>query len=173
MREPTWSAELAEAVQELREQRPRWRKDELAPLLHQAGWSVSTSVVGRILTQLRKRGVLVEPLATHVAVRRPTATAPLCHSQTQGVPGRAAGRHGTGGRGIGVPGPVRARLSGAGHSPDLPPRSPKLNGSVERAQRTHTEEFYQVWDLPWPVTPLNRKLRAWERIYQTVRPHQA
>jgi hypothetical protein len=23
-------------------------------------------------------------------------------------------------------------------------RSPKLNGAVERAQRTHTEEFYQV-----------------------------
>ncbi len=26
----------------------------------------------------------------------------------------------------------------------LPPRSPKLNGSVERANRTHTEEFYEV-----------------------------
>ena len=26
----------------------------------------------------------------------------------------------------------------------LPPRSPKLNGHVERAQRTHTEEFYEV-----------------------------
>jgi len=25
----------------------------------------------------------------------------------------------------------------------LPPRSPKLNGHVERAQRTHTEEFYE------------------------------
>jgi transposase InsO family protein len=25
----------------------------------------------------------------------------------------------------------------------LPPRSPKLNGCVERAQRTHTEEFYE------------------------------
>ncbi len=24
----------------------------------------------------------------------------------------------------------------------LPPRSPKLNGHVERAQRTHTEEFH-------------------------------
>ncbi len=55
----------------------------------------------------------------------------------------------------------------------LPPRSPKLNGSVERAQRTHPEEFYEVWDLPWTVTPLNRKLRAWERIYNTVRPHQS
>lgn len=26
----------------------------------------------------------------------------------------------------------------------LPPRTPKLNGHVERAQRTHTEEFYEV-----------------------------
>jgi len=26
----------------------------------------------------------------------------------------------------------------------LPPRSPKLNGGVERAHRTHTEEFYEV-----------------------------
>jgi putative transposase len=26
----------------------------------------------------------------------------------------------------------------------LPPRSLKLNGAVERAQRTHTEELYQV-----------------------------
>jgi hypothetical protein len=25
----------------------------------------------------------------------------------------------------------------------LPPRSPQLNGAVERAQRTHTEEFYE------------------------------
>ena len=29
----------------------------------------------------------------------------------------------------------------------LPPRSPKLNGCVERAQRTHTEEFYEVNDF--------------------------
>jgi transposase InsO family protein len=55
----------------------------------------------------------------------------------------------------------------------LPPRSPKLNGRVERAQRTHTEEFYQVWDLTWTVADLNRQLRPWERIYNTVRPHQA
>ncbi len=30
----------------------------------------------------------------------------------------------------------------------LPPRSPKLNGAVERAHRTHTEEFYEVTDVP-------------------------
>ena len=55
----------------------------------------------------------------------------------------------------------------------LPPRSPKLNGCVERAQRTHTEEFYEVTDCARELGGLNQALRVWERIYNTVRPHQA
>ena len=55
----------------------------------------------------------------------------------------------------------------------LPPRSPKLNGAVERANRTHTEEFYQVMPCPLEMKKLNRELRHWEKIYNTVRPHQA
>src|SRR5262249_29982950 len=55
----------------------------------------------------------------------------------------------------------------------LPPRSPKLNGHVERAQRTHTEEFYEVTELEWTVPAVNRPLPEWERIYNTIRPHQA
>ena len=55
----------------------------------------------------------------------------------------------------------------------LPPKSPKLNGSVERAQRTHTEEFYEVYDCPWTVSELNPELRRWEYVYDCVRPHQA
>jgi putative transposase len=55
----------------------------------------------------------------------------------------------------------------------LPPRSPKLNGAVERANRTHTEEFYQVHPCSLEMNQLNRELRAWERIYNTVRPHQS
>ena len=55
----------------------------------------------------------------------------------------------------------------------LPPRSPKLNGHVERAQRTHQEEFYQVVDLPDTIGELRQKLRAWETVYNTIRPHQA
>ena len=55
----------------------------------------------------------------------------------------------------------------------LLPRSPKLNGHVERAQRTHTEEFYEVIPDSFQLPILNRQLRAWERIYNTVRPHQA
>lgn len=55
----------------------------------------------------------------------------------------------------------------------LPPRSPKLNGRVERAHRTHREEFYEVADLGWTVAGIRQQLLAWEQIYNTVRPHQA
>jgi transposase InsO family protein len=55
----------------------------------------------------------------------------------------------------------------------LPPRSPKLNGHVERANRTHAEEFYEVTPCSLQIPQLNQELRAWERTYNTVRPHQA
>ena len=55
----------------------------------------------------------------------------------------------------------------------LPPRSPKLNGQVERANRTHTEEFYEVTPCSLSIAELNHELQAWERTYNTVRPHQA
>jgi len=55
----------------------------------------------------------------------------------------------------------------------LPPRSPKLNGAVERANRTHTEEFYEVTDAEPELVPLRAALAAWEVCYNTVRPHQA
>jgi len=55
----------------------------------------------------------------------------------------------------------------------LPPRSPELNGHVERAHRTHTEEFYEVYDGELQVEPLNRALKEWEGVYNTIRPHQA
>ena len=55
----------------------------------------------------------------------------------------------------------------------LPPRSPKLNGGVERAHRTHTEEFYEVSDSSFEINELRSELLAWEKIYNTVRPHQA
>jgi transposase InsO family protein len=55
----------------------------------------------------------------------------------------------------------------------LPPKSPKLNGAVERAQRTHTEEFYEVTECSWITTELNQELLQWEKTYNTIRPHQA
>jgi transposase InsO family protein len=55
----------------------------------------------------------------------------------------------------------------------LPPRSPKLNGGVERANRTHTEEFYEVTDAEPTLAGLRPALLAWEAVYNTIRPHQA
>ena len=55
----------------------------------------------------------------------------------------------------------------------LPPRSPKLNGAVERAHRTHTEEFYEVTDSSFDLSELRAELLGWERVYNTIRPHQA
>ena len=55
----------------------------------------------------------------------------------------------------------------------LPPRSPKLNGAVERANRTHTEEFYEVTDSDFELTDLRSKLLQWENICNTCRPNQA
>lgn len=44
---------------------------------------------------------------------------------------------------------------------------------MERAQRTHQEEFYQVVDLPDTLAELRERLRAQEAVYNTIRPHQA
>jgi putative transposase len=55
----------------------------------------------------------------------------------------------------------------------LPPRSPKLNGGVERAHRTHREEFYECcWAEP-TVAGYRPALAEWIATYNTVRPHQA
>jgi len=55
----------------------------------------------------------------------------------------------------------------------LPPRSPKLHGTVERANRTHTEEFYEVTTAEPTLGAFQAELRAWEHTYNHVRPHQA
>lgn len=55
----------------------------------------------------------------------------------------------------------------------LPPRFPKLNGHVERAQRTHTEEFYELYDGELEVAHLNQALQEREWTYNHFRPHQA
>ncbi len=61
VRKPTWSAELLERVLALRKQYPRWGKDKLVVLLRKKQCTVSTSMVGRILVQLKRRGALHEP----------------------------------------------------------------------------------------------------------------
>ncbi|MDD8016106.1 MAG: integrase core domain-containing protein [Acidobacteriota bacterium] len=56
---------------------------------------------------------------------------------------------------------------------ELPPNSPKLNGRVERANRTHREEFYEVNDVDLGLEEHNRQLEEWAYIYNHIRPHQA
>lgn len=55
----------------------------------------------------------------------------------------------------------------------LPPRSPKLNGRVERANRTPTEECYESSPGEFDLPTLRTAQRHWEQIYNEVRPHQA
>ena len=233
-RQPTWSSSLEGKVLTLRLQFPRWGKDKLAVLLRRQQLSVSTSMVGRILVQLKRQGRLVEPPRTGVpgsrralrsrpyAVRKPKQYAVLEPGdlvevdtlEVRPLPGvvfkqftardvvsrwdviqahtRATAftasefldtlQHR-------MPFPIRAVQVDGGsefaaefeqacrqrglHLFVLPPRSPKLNGAVERANRTHTEEFYQVTPCSLEMKMLNRELRNWEKIYNTVRPHQA
>jgi len=233
-RRPTWSFLLERKVLTLRVQFPRWGKDKLAVLLEEQKLSVSTSMVGRILTRLKRSGQLVEPLRAAVpgsrrplrprpyavrkpkqyAVSRPGDLVEVDTLDVRPVPGvifkqftardvvsrwdviQAHGRatalaasqfletllHR-------MPFPIRALQVDGGsefaaefelacqqrglHLFVLPPRSPKLNGSVERANRTHSEEFYQVHPCSLEMKKLNRELRHWERVYNTVRPHQA
>lgn len=59
------------------------------------------------------------------------------------------------------------------HLFELPPRSPKLNGHVERANRTYREEFYDCTNAPATVSRLGKALRRFEDLYNITRPHQA
>ena len=53
------------------------------------------------------------------------------------------------------------------------PNYPQRNGRIERSFRTDEEEFYQVEDLPADLGSLEQALLAWNRTYETARPHQA
>ena len=232
-RQPTWTPQLAERVLRLRLQYPRWGKDKLAVLLLREGVRVSISMVGRILTRLKARGLLKEAPRTGVAVRRPRGPRPyavrkpkdyiaqqpgdlvqvdtldvrpvpgvvLKHFTARDVLSRwdvlEAHTRATAATATAfldtlqqrMPFPLRALQvdGGSEFAADferacqqrglqlflLPPRSPKLNGHVERAQRTHTEEFYELTACSLQIPTLNRELRAWEHVYNTVRPHQA
>jgi transposase InsO family protein len=51
------------------------------------------------------------------------------------------------------------------------PRSPHLNGKVERVQRTALEEFWAAANLEDPT--LAQQLEAWRTFYNRHRPHSA
>ena len=57
----------------------------------------------------------------------------------------------------------------------LPPRSPKLNGGVERYNQTLQDEFFlpNYNTLPTQVDALNVKLQEWSKYYNEFRPHRS
>jgi transposase InsO family protein len=231
-RSPTWTAAQAEAVRAAREARPRWGKDKLAVVLRREGVVLSVSMVGRILADLKRRGVLKEPqparLRPHSRHARPYATRrPKEHPSARPgdlvqvdtmhltpLPGlerrhftavdvvsrwsvtgvRARATAGTAAAFLDelqarMPFPLRAiqvdggsefmaEFEAACQARDvalfvLPPRSPKLNGHVERANGTARREFWELYDGDLELPPLQAALRAWEDEYNRVRPHQA
>ena len=232
VRRATWTAAQEQAVLAMRERYPRAGKVKLVHLLAAEGTTISASMVGRILTSLRRRRLLIEPRA--VPVRRPRPTRPYAtrvpadqRAPTQPgqlvqldtmhlrpLPGverrqftaidvvsrqavvgvRASATAGTAAAFLDelvdrMPVPVQAiQVDGgsefmAGFETEcqqrgialyvLPPRSPKLNGRVERLNGTARREFWEVYAGDLDLPSLTTALRAWETTYNTVRPHQA
>ena len=216
LRQPTYTSELVEAVLELRELYFRWGKNKLVLLLKDKGVECSASMVGRILSRLKARGLLEEPVVNHISAKRrhrqrPCATrkskdyvvtAPgdmvqvdtldvrplpgivikqftfrdvisrwdVLEAHTRATSTAAARYLDT--LEQRMPFPIRAiQIDGGSEFQDvfeeecsrrniklfvLPPRSPKLNGHVERAHRTYTEEFYVVTDSGFEINELNQ-----------------
>jgi putative transposase len=233
VRQPTYNAELIEAVLKMREQYPRWGKEKLVVLLHRENYQASASMIGRILRYLKYRCILREPVSNPIsarkrwqgrpyAVRKPKeyqATLPgelveldtldvrplpgivLKHFSSYdvvskwnvlGIFSRATAE--TARRFLDdmekrTPNQIQSiQIDGGSEFQSvfeeecqcrhiklfvLPPRSPKLNGGVERANRTHTEEFYEVTDSTFDLADLRPKLLEWEHVCNTVRPNQA
>jgi transposase/transposase-like protein len=57
----------------------------------------------------------------------------------------------------------------------LPPRSPKINGKVERLNQTWKDEFYlqNYNDLPTKLDELNKKIEEWQKYYNENRIHRS
>lgn len=233
VRQATWTPEIVIAVQELREEYPRWGKVKLARLLEQKGITISESMVGRIIRDLKERCVLREPICNHISARKRVQSRPYAQRKpreyqarepgdiiqvdtmdVRPLPGIAfkhfaardvvsrwdvieASRQATASSAarfinsilMRMPFTVKAiQVDGGSEFQSvfeetcqkhgirlfvLPPRSPKLNGHVERSNRTHTEEFYEITPCDFEMAPLNKALIEWEKTYNTTRPHQA
>jgi putative transposase len=55
----------------------------------------------------------------------------------------------------------------------LPPRSPELNGAVERCNGSWRYEFYACHELPLTITELTAHVQAFQHLYNHHRPHGA
>lgn len=227
-----WSAGQEAAVLRLRQAHPRWGKLKLAVLLAAEGLILSVSTVGRILTSLKRRDLLIEPRSVkvrHPKPVRPYATRVPKDKRTPTQPGelvqldtvhlrplpgverrqftavdvvsrtavvgvRSRATAGTAAAFLDelvarMPFPVQAiQVDGGSEFMAefeeaceqrnialyvLPPRSPKLNGRVERLNGTCRREFWECYDGELDLPTLQTALRAWEVTYNTQRPHQS
>jgi transposase InsO family protein len=231
-RHHAWTPEDEAAVLRLRTQYPRWGKAKLQVLLAREGRVLSCSMVGRILTQLKRTGRVreprqrtkrygVRPLRPH-AIRKPkdyvvaapgdlvqvdtldvrpvvdkgfkqlslvdvlsryavaeigsSASASLITTHLQRMLARLPFRV----RAIQVDGGSEFKAEFEAYCQQhglqlftLPPRSPKLNGCVERLQRTFGEECYQCAEVAPRVADLAAVLHDFEDVYNHIRPHTA
>jgi len=55
----------------------------------------------------------------------------------------------------------------------LPPRSPKMNCYVERANETYRYEFWNVYEIPNTIEETRKLLRKFEYYYNCERMHQS
>jgi putative transposase len=55
----------------------------------------------------------------------------------------------------------------------LPPKSPQMNGAVERCDGAWGYEFYAVYDLRRSIEALNPILDGFQHLYNHRRPHAA
>jgi transposase InsO family protein len=55
----------------------------------------------------------------------------------------------------------------------IKPRTPRLNGSIERSHRIDTEEFYRLLDgvVIDDINIFNARLKEWQDLYDYHRPH--
>jgi transposase InsO family protein len=232
LRRNRWSLEEIERVRELREKYPSWGKAKLVILLQGEGFQLSESKVGRIVSYLKKRGVLREPVKScHLrrvphkrvyATRKPRDYRPqspgdLLEIDTVDIrfPGGlsfkgfaawdSVSRYGftdlsnslTSKRAQEFlehlirdsPFPIRAIQTDQGSEFCgefelacqrlgilffcLPPRSPKLNGGVERFHRIVQEEFWAFYEGEEDLMKMREVLRNWTKeVYNGKRPHQ-
>jgi len=231
-RRQQWTAAQEQTVLDLRTQYPRYGKAKLSHLLQRSGTTLSESMIGRILSSLRRRRLLIEPYGVRVRrdrpvrpyatrvpkdKRQPTQPGELLQLDTmhlRPLPGverrqftaidmvsrvavlgvRAQATAGTAAafldeliarmpvtiQAIQVDGgsEFMAEFETACQNKEialyvLPPRSPKLNGRVERLNGTVRREFWECYDGDLDLPSLQKALKEFEIHYNQERPHQA
>ena len=176
VRQKNWSRELRAEVERLRCDFPFWGKDKLGPLLRKAGMVVSNATVGRILKTLVERGRVTPvpqlirkigrkcaPKARPHAIRKPRDVAFEKPGDVIQIDGGSE---------------FMAEFETACRDKNLPlyvlpPRSPKLNGAVERCNGAWRYEFYATVDLPTNIDKIAEHVDAFQYLYNHHRPHGA